>query len=98
MNGAMPLSWIVLLLLGALLGWLASVVVHSQTAREVIGFVVIGALGALFGAFQITPALAGKLEKTGFSLPGVLLSLLGTFLMLGIVAAAARLSRDRRSR
>ena len=98
MNGAMPLSWIVLLLLGALLGWLASVVVHSQTAREVIVFVVIGALGALFGAFQIPPALAGKLEKTGFSLPGVLLSLLGTFLMLGIVAAAARLSRHRRSR
>lgn len=94
----MPLSWIVLVLIGALLGWLTAVVLRSQSGREVVGLVVIGSLGALFGAFQITPALAGKLEPTGFSLPGVLLSLLGTFLMLGIVAAAARLSRNRRPR
>ena len=89
----MPLSWIALLLLGALLGWLASVVLHSDRARDVLGLVALGALGALLGALLITPALAGKLEPTGFSLPGVLLSLLGAFIALGIVAAGPPLGR-----
>ncbi|WP_426265650.1 GlsB/YeaQ/YmgE family stress response membrane protein [Sphingomonas sp. LHG3443-2] len=91
----MPLSWIALILVGALLGWLASVVLHSDRARDVLGLVALGAVGALLGAMLITPALAGKLEPTGFSLPGVLLSLIGAFLALGIVAAASRIGRRR---
>ncbi len=91
----MPLSWITLVLVGALLGWLASVVLHSDRARDVLGLVALGAVGALLGALLITPALAGKLEPTGFSLPGVLLSLIGAFLALGIVAAAGRIGRRR---
>lgn len=91
----MPLSWITLILVGALLGWLASVVLHSDRARDVLGLVALGAVGALLGALLITPALAGKLEPTGFSLPGVLLSLIGAFLALGIVAAAGRIGRRR---
>jgi uncharacterized membrane protein YeaQ/YmgE (transglycosylase-associated protein family) len=91
----MPLSWIVLILLGALLGWLASVALHSDRARDVLGLVALGAVGALLGALLITPALAGKLEPTGFSLPGVLLSLLGAFIALGTVAAAGRIGRRR---
>lgn len=86
----MPLSWIALVLLGALLGWLTSVVLHSQTARDVLGLVGLGAAGAVIGALLITPALAGRLEATGFSLPGVLLSLVGAFLALGLAAAATR--------
>ena len=91
----MPLSWITLILVGALLGWLASVVLHSDRPRDVLGLVALGAVGALLGALLITPALAGKLEPTGFSLPGVLLSLIGAFLALGIVAAASRIGRRR---
>ena len=91
----MPLSWIALSLLGALLGWIASVVLHSDRPRDVFGLVALGALGALLGALLITPALAGKLEPTGFSLPGVLLSLLGAFIVLGLVAAAERFGRRR---
>jgi hypothetical protein len=42
--------------------------------------------------------LAGRLEPTGFSLPGVLLSLLGAFVALGIVFAVQRLQGRRRPR
>jgi uncharacterized membrane protein YeaQ/YmgE (transglycosylase-associated protein family) len=83
----MPLSWIALLLAGAVLGWLTSVILHSESARDVLGLITLGAIGALLGALLITPVLAGRLEPTGFSLPGVLLSLLGTFLALGLVGA-----------
>lgn len=91
----MPLSWIALVLIGALLGWLASVILHSRTLRDVLGLVALGAVGAVLGALLITPVLAGKLEPTGFSLPAVLLSLLGAFLALGLVILAGRLGRRR---
>jgi uncharacterized membrane protein YeaQ/YmgE (transglycosylase-associated protein family) len=93
----MPLSWIALILAGALLGWLTSVILHADSAREVLGLLLLGALGAVLGALLLTPALAGRLEPTGFSLPGVLLSLLGAFLALGLVAAVRRLQRRRAS-
>jgi uncharacterized membrane protein YeaQ/YmgE (transglycosylase-associated protein family) len=97
MEAPMPLSWIALVLVGALLGWLASVILHADSAREVLGLVLLGALGAVLGALLLTPALAGRLEPTGFSLPGVLLSLLGAFLALGLVGVVRRLQRSRPS-
>lgn len=86
----MPLSWIVLLLVGALLGWIASVILYSQTVRDVLGLCALGAVGGVLGALLLTPPLAGRLEPTGFSLPGVLLSLLGSFVVLGLVLALKR--------
>lgn len=91
----MPLSWIALLLAGALLGWLASVILRSERPRDILGLVALGALGALIGALTITPVLAGRLEPSGFSLPGVLLALLGAFLALGLVAGVQRLGQRR---
>ncbi|NJC05264.1 putative membrane protein YeaQ/YmgE (transglycosylase-associated protein family) [Sphingomonas kaistensis] len=91
----MPLSWIALIHIGAVLGWLASVILHSRSARDVLGLVALGAVGAVLGALVITPVLAGKLEPTGFSLPAVLLSLLGAFVALGLVMIARRLGSRR---
>jgi uncharacterized membrane protein YeaQ/YmgE (transglycosylase-associated protein family) len=95
MTRTMPLSWIALSLLGAALGWIASVVLHSRGGREILGLVLLGTAGAVMGALVITPVLAGRLEPTGFSLPGVLLALSGTFLALGLAALVARLQRRR---
>lgn len=89
----MPLTWLALIIAGAALGWIASVILRAQTAREVLTTVALGAAGALLGALLIVPVLAGRLEATGFSLPGVLLSLLGAFLALGGAVAVQRLQR-----
>ena len=94
----MPFSWIALLLAGAVLGWLTSVILRSVTPRDVLGLVALGTLGALIGAMVIAPILAGRLEPTGFSLPAVLLSLLGAFLALGLTIVAQRIGRRRRRR
>jgi uncharacterized membrane protein YeaQ/YmgE (transglycosylase-associated protein family) len=91
----MPLSWIALVLVGAALGWLTSVILRSESARDILGLVALGAIGAILGALLITPVLAGRLEPTGFSLPGVLLALLGAFLFLGVTATAQRFGRRR---
>jgi uncharacterized membrane protein YeaQ/YmgE (transglycosylase-associated protein family) len=92
----MPLTWILLVLLGAVMGWLVSVVIHGRTAGEIVTLLLTGTAGALVGALLITPSVAGRLEPTGFSLPGLLFSLLGS--VLGLAAAAAILVSRRRSR
>jgi uncharacterized membrane protein YeaQ/YmgE (transglycosylase-associated protein family) len=94
----MPLTWIALVLAGAALGWLQSVILHSKSARDVLGLIALGVAGAVLGALLIAPVLAGRLEPTGFSLPALLLSLLGTFLALVLVAAVQRLKRVRPGR
>lgn len=91
----MPLSWIALVLIGAVLGWLTSVLLASRTAREILVLVALGAVGAVLGALLIAPVLAGRMEPTGFSLPAVLLSLLGAFIALGLAIAGQRLGRRR---
>jgi uncharacterized membrane protein YeaQ/YmgE (transglycosylase-associated protein family) len=91
----MPLTWILLVLLGTLLGWLGSVVFHGRTAGEVLAFVLSGVAGGLLGALFITPTFAGKLEPTGFTLPGLLFSLAGSVLLVALTAAVLRVKRRR---
>jgi uncharacterized membrane protein YeaQ/YmgE (transglycosylase-associated protein family) len=91
----MPLTWILLALFGPLLGWLASVVIRARSATELLLLALTGLAGALFGALVLTPPIAGRLEWSGFSLPGLLFSLLGSLLLLG--AACAILRRKRRA-
>ncbi|GAA4028599.1 hypothetical protein GCM10022281_04530 [Sphingomonas rosea] len=93
----MPFTWIALILAGAVLGWLASVILRTETPREILAIVGLGAAGAVLGALLITPVLAGRLEATGFSFPGMLLSLLGTFLCLGAAIGVQKLQRRKLS-
>jgi uncharacterized membrane protein YeaQ/YmgE (transglycosylase-associated protein family) len=93
----MPLTWILLALLGAMLGWLASVMIHGRTVGEVLTLVLVGVAGGLLGALLITPTFAGKLEPTGFSLPGLLFSLLGSILASGLAATILQRLRRRSS-
>lgn len=86
----MPLTWILLLLLSAALGWLASVILHADQARSVLLLIGLSMAGAVLGALLLTPVLAGPVEPFGFSLPALLLSLLGSFILLGIAAVAGR--------
>jgi uncharacterized membrane protein YeaQ/YmgE (transglycosylase-associated protein family) len=94
----MPLTWILIVLLGSLLGWLAAVILEARTARQVLGLVLLGLVGALLGAFIITPPFAGTLPTLGFSLPGLLLALLGSVILLVIAGLIVRGQRRRAGR
>ena len=59
-------------------------IVEARTGREVLLLVFLGLVGALIGALVITPPFAGRLALYGFSLPGFLISLLGSILLLAL--------------
>lgn len=77
---------IIWLIVGGLIGWLASRVMNTD-AQQGIGLnVIVGVVGALLAGWLITPLIGGATINQGdFSLGGLVISLLGAIVLLAIV-------------
>ena len=77
---------IIWLIVGGLIGWLASKIMNTD-AQQGIGLnVVVGVIGALLAGWLITPLIGGATINQGdFSLGGLVISLLGAIVLLAIV-------------
>jgi uncharacterized membrane protein YeaQ/YmgE (transglycosylase-associated protein family) len=77
---------IIWLVVGGLIGWLASKIMNTD-AQQGIGLnVVVGIVGALLAGWLITPLVGGATINQGdFSLSGLVISLLGAIVLLAIV-------------
>ena len=77
---------IIWLIVGGLIGWLASKIMNTD-AQQGIGLnVVVGIIGALLAGWLITPFIGGTTINQGdFSLGGLVISLLGAIVLLAIV-------------
>lgn len=76
------ITWIVL---GALAGWIASMI--TGTNAEVNGWmnIIIGIVGAFIGGLALQ--LFGVSAPSGFSLGSLLTAILGAVILLGLVRA-----------
>lgn len=82
------LTWIAILFSGLVLGWIAAVVADVDRARDVLMWIGAGVGGAILGGALLTPWLGGgQIVVSGFSLPNLLLSLLGAFLVPAVALA-----------
>ena len=79
------ISWIIL---GALAGWIATLVTSSE--REVNGamYVVVGIIGAFIGGLVLQ--LFGVSTSGGFSLASLLTAILGAVILLSLIQAFRR--------
>lgn len=72
------------LILGGVIGWLASIIM--RTREGILLNVVVGIVGALVGGWLISPLVgAGTINQADFSLAGLGVSLLGAIILLAIV-------------
>jgi uncharacterized membrane protein YeaQ/YmgE (transglycosylase-associated protein family) len=79
------------LLLGAIIGWLASLILHPEGHTGTFADVAIGAVGAFITGFVFTPLLSvSPIHQSNFGLPALLGSLLGALLLLGAVKLIRR--------
>ena len=86
------LTWIAILLLGLVIGWLSSVIAGASTGLQVLMWIAAGLGGAALGGALLTPWLGGgAIVVSGFSLPNLLLSMLGA-----MTVPAAALGQRRR--
>jgi uncharacterized membrane protein YeaQ/YmgE (transglycosylase-associated protein family) len=75
--------WIVV---GGLIGWLASKVMHTDAQQGIFLNVVVGIVGALLAGFVLTPLFGGGTINSGnFNLIGLLMSLLGSIILLALI-------------
>ena len=74
---------IIWLIVGGLIGWLASLVMRTDAQQGVVLNVVVGIVGALLGGFLLSPLVgAGTINQSNFSLPALLVSFGGAVILL----------------
>jgi uncharacterized membrane protein YeaQ/YmgE (transglycosylase-associated protein family) len=79
------LLWIIL---GALAGWIASLVMGTNRQQGTLTDIVVGIIGAFLGGF-IFQALGGT-GVTGFNVGSLLVAVVGAIVLLAIVRAVRR--------
>ena len=77
---------IIWLIVGGILGWLASIMMKTDGQQGIILNVVVGIVGALIAGFLIAPMFGtGTINSSDFSIAGLLVSLVGAVVLLAIV-------------
>jgi uncharacterized membrane protein YeaQ/YmgE (transglycosylase-associated protein family) len=80
------MNFILWIIVGGLLGWIASLIMHTNAQQGPMLNILVGIIGALLAGFLLTPLFGvGTINQSNFSLPSLLLSLLGSVILLAIV-------------
>jgi uncharacterized membrane protein YeaQ/YmgE (transglycosylase-associated protein family) len=86
------INFILWLLFGALVGWLASIVMHTNAQQGALLNIVVGIVGAFLGGFLFNLFGVGgaTINNNNFSLSSLLVSFIGAVVLLGIVNMVRR--------
>ncbi|MFA7601738.1 MAG: GlsB/YeaQ/YmgE family stress response membrane protein [Novosphingobium sp.] len=80
------MTLILVLIVGGIIGWLASIVMRTDAQQGVLLNIVVGIVGALLAGFLITPLIGGAPITSGsFDLMSLLASFLGAVVLLAII-------------
>lgn len=80
------MNLIIWLVVGGLIGWVASMIMKTDGQQGIILNVVVGVVGALLGGWFLAPMFGtGTINGNDFSLPSLGVSLLGAIILLAIV-------------
>jgi uncharacterized membrane protein YeaQ/YmgE (transglycosylase-associated protein family) len=87
----LKMNLIIWLVVGGLIGWVASLIMKTDAQQGVILNIVVGVVGALIGGWLLSPMVgAGTVNQGDFSLMGLLVSLGGAILLLVVVNLVRR--------
>ncbi len=76
---------LVWLIVGGVVGWLASIVMRTDGQQGILLNVVVGIVGALLAGFVVSPMLGVGTINEGISIATFLVSLVGAIILLAIV-------------
>jgi uncharacterized membrane protein YeaQ/YmgE (transglycosylase-associated protein family) len=82
---------IIWLVVGGLIGWVASVVMRTDGQQGLVLNVVVGIVGAFLGGWLLSPLVGvSTINQSNFSVAGLLVSLVGAAILLAIVNLVRR--------
>ena len=80
------MNFITRLVVGGVIGWLASLVMKTDGRQGIILSVVVGIIGAMLGGWLISPLIGvPTVNQDAFSLPAMGVSFPGALILLAIV-------------
>ena len=85
------MNFIIWLVVGGVIGWLASIVMKTDGQQGIFLNVIVGIIGAILGGWLISPLVGvGTINQDNFSLPALLVSFVGAIILLAIVRLIRR--------
>ena len=80
------MNFIIWIVVGGLLGWVASMIMRTDAQQGIFLNIVVGIIGALLGGWLLAPLFGtGTINQNDFSISSLLVSLLGAVILLAIV-------------
>ena len=77
---------LILLVVGGVIGWLASIVMRDNAQMGLFLNIVVGIVGAVLAGYLISPLLgAGTITQGDYSVGALLVSFLGAVVLLALV-------------
>jgi uncharacterized membrane protein YeaQ/YmgE (transglycosylase-associated protein family) len=88
------INFIIWLIVGAIIGWIASRIMGTDGQQGTIIDIVVGVVGAFIAGWFLTPYLGvGTINQNDFSIPALVVSLLGAIILLAVVKFLRRSAR-----
>lgn len=79
------MNFILWLIVGGILGWLASLIMKTDAQQGILLNVIVGIVGAFLGGWLISPLVGAGTINEGFSIGSLVVSLIGAVILLAIV-------------
>ena len=75
---------------GALIGWAASVIMHTNNRQGLIADIIVGIVSAFVGGYFLSPLFhVGTINQGDFSIPALLVTLGGAVILLAFSSCFA---------
>jgi uncharacterized membrane protein YeaQ/YmgE (transglycosylase-associated protein family) len=80
------MTFIMWIVIGGVLGWLASIVMKTNAQQGMILNIIVGIVGAFLGGLLLAPLFGtGTINQSDFSIGSLFVSFLGAIILLAIV-------------
>ena len=80
------MTWILIIVIGGVLGWLASIVMRRDAQQGILLNIVVGIVGAILGGLLLSGLIGGRpITEGSFDIRSLLTSFLGAVILLAIV-------------
>lgn len=79
------INFLIWIIVGAALGWLASIIMKTNSRQGTIADIIVGIVGAFVAGFFLSPLFnVSTINEGNFSIPALLVSLGGAVIVLAI--------------
>jgi uncharacterized membrane protein YeaQ/YmgE (transglycosylase-associated protein family) len=80
------MNFILIIIIGGILGWLASMVMRTDAQQGLVLNIVVGVIGAILAGFFVTPLIGGApITEGAFDIRSLIASFIGALILLAIV-------------